>query len=251
MKGREMSVGVSRRTAGFVIVGVVSLLVPAAADAQFAFSAYLGTSSTLDGKVELRQPGDTSLTFHDVSWYDESWVNPKYYGFRLSYWNRNAPRWGFVVDFTHAKMYAELDATVRVTGSREGEPVDGEELLGDTFDSLSISHGHNTLTINGFHRWISAGGARRLRPYVGFGIGIAVPHVEVEIGDSLTEEYQFAGPTLQGLGGVDFRIWNGLSVFAEYRLNYARLDTDLTGGGSLKVAPWTNHLSAGLTFTFR
>lgn len=71
------------------------------------------------------------------------------------------------------------------------------------------------------------------------------------IDDSVTEEYQFAGATFQGLGGIDFRIWKGLSVFAEYRLNYARLDTDLTNGGSLKVAPWTNHLSAGLTFTFR
>ena len=114
--------------------------------------AYLGKSSTIDSNVQLNQPDGTDLDFHGVGWYDESWVNPKYYGFRLSYWNRNAPRWGFVVDFTHAKMYAELDATVRVTGSREGEPVDGEELLGDTFDSLSISHGHNTLTFNGFHR---------------------------------------------------------------------------------------------------
>ena len=227
------------------------LTVPAATEAQFAFGAYLGESSTIHSNVQLNRPDGTDLDFHGVGWYGESWVNPKYYGFRLSYWNRNAPRWGFVVDFTHAKMYAELDATVRVTGSREGEPVDGEELLGDTFDSLSISHGHNTLTFNGFHRWISAGGARRLRPYVGFGIGIAVPHVEVTIDDSVTEEYQFAGATFQGLGGIDFRIWKGLSVFAEYRLNYARLDTDLTNGGSLKVAPWTNHLSAGLTFTFR
>lgn len=142
----------SQRIAGIVIAFGLLLTVPAATEAQFAFGAYLGESSTIDSNVQLNQPDGTDLDFHGVGWYDESWVNPKYYGFRLSYWNRNAPRWGFVVDFTHAKMYAELDATVRVTGSREGEPVDGEELLGDTFDSLSISHGHNTLTFNGFHR---------------------------------------------------------------------------------------------------
>jgi hypothetical protein len=56
-----------------------------------------------------------------------------------------------VLDFTHAKIYAELDATVRVTGAREGAPV----------------------------------------------------------------------------------------------------DADLDGGGSLEVAPWTHHISAGLSFTFR
>jgi lipid A oxidase len=124
-------------------------------------------------------------------------------------------------------------------------------VLGDTFDVLSMSHGHNTLTFNGFYRWMSPGSAQKLTPYVGLGLGIAVPHVEVKMGDSVTEEYQYAGATIQGLAGLDLHLWKGFSAFAEYRLNYARLDTDLTGGGSLKVAPWTNHLSAGLTFTFR
>ena len=237
-----------------MIAGVLLSLLPGTAEAQFAFGAYLGKSSTFDSDVRLWQPGGTDLTFHDVGWYDESWVNPKYYGFRLTCWKRNNPRWGFVLDFTHAKIYAELDATVRVTGSREGEPVDTRERVGDTFSELAMSHGHNTLTINGFYRWLSqntSGAARRLTPYVGFGVGIAVPHVEVQTEDSVTEEYQLAGPTLQGLGGLDFRLGWGFSVFAEYRLNYARLDTDLTGGGSVQLAPWTNHFTAGLTFTFR
>jgi len=233
---------------------VLLAVLPAAAEAQFAFGAYFGKSSTLDSDVRLRQPDGTGLTFHDVGWDDESWVNPKYYGFRLTYWKRNTRRWGFVLDFTHAKIHAELDATVRITGTRGGETIDAREPLGDTFSELAMSHGHNTLTINGFHRWISqnqSGGARRLTPYVGFGAGIAVPHVEVQTADSVTQEYQLAGPTLQGLAGLDFRLGWGFSIFGEYRLNYARLSADLEGGGSLKLAPWTNHLSAGLTFTFR
>jgi hypothetical protein len=112
--------GAFRRIVGSVIVGGLLSFTPATAEAQFAFGAYLGKSSTIDSNVQLNQPGGADLTFNDVGWYDESWVNPKYYGIRLSYWNRNAPRWGFAVDFTHAKMYAELDATVRVNGSREG-----------------------------------------------------------------------------------------------------------------------------------
>jgi len=236
-----------------LIAAAAAVLLPAAAEAQFAFGAYLGKSLTFDGNVRLEQPGGTDLTFHDVGWYDESWVNPKYYGFRLSYWKRNSPRWGLVLDFTHAKIYAELDATVRVTGNREGETVDTREFLGDTFSELAMSHGHNTLTINGFYRWISdtgSGGARRLTPYVGFGAGIALPHVEVRTGDSVTEEYQLAGPTLQALGGLDYRLGWGFSIFGEYRLNYASLSANLTGGGSLKLTPWTNHISIGVTFNF-
>jgi hypothetical protein len=244
----------SERVTGLLVVTAIVVFLPAIAEAQFAVGGYLGKSSTFDCDVGLQRPGGTDLTFHDVGWYDESWVNPKYYGFRFSYWNRSAPRWGFVLDFTHAKIYAELDATVRVTGARRGETVDGSQALGDTFSELAMSHGHNTVTINGMYRWVRdnpSGGNHRLTPYVAFGIGVAIPHVEVQTGESVTHEYQFAGPTAQGLGGLDVRIWKGLSVFAEYRLNYARLSTDLTDGGSLKLAPWTNHFSAGLTFTFR
>lgn len=227
------------------------LMTAAAADAQLAVGAYLGMTSTSDTNVSLSQPGDTDITFHDVGWFDESWVNPKYYGFRLTYWMRSSPRWGLVLDLNHAKMYAQLGSTVRVAGVRGGEPVDADEILGDTFDVLAFSHGYNTLTLNGFFRWVSPGADRRLTPYVGFGLGIALPHVEVEVGDSITDEYQLAGPTLQGVGGIDFRCWGGLSVFAEYRLNYANLRADLVDGGSLQVAPWTHHITAGLTFTFR
>ncbi len=246
-----MSGNSTRRLIVFLIAVVLLSMMPSEAAAQFAFGGYLGKSSTLDANLELSQPGDTDLTFHDVSWYDESWVNPKYYGFRLTYWKKSDRRWGYVLDFTHAKMYGELDSTVHVTGTRAGEPVDGDEILGDTFEVLAFSHGHNTLTFNGFFRWLRPGPDRWLTPYVGFGLGIAVPHVEVEIGDSVTEEYQLAGPTAQGLAGLDFRIWKGLSAFAEYRLNFAYLKTDLANGGSLKVAPWTHHFTAGLTFSFR
>jgi len=235
---------------GPVVFAAVVGLFPAFADAQFAFGAYLGKSSTFDCKVELHQPDTTDLVFHDVSWYDESWVNPKYYGFRFSYWNRKAPRWGFMLDFTHAKIYAELEATLRVTGTRQGEAVDGQEILSDTFSELAMSHGHNTVTINGMYRWIpdgAAGAAHRLTPYVGFGSGVAVPHVEVQTGDSVTHEYQFAGPTGQGFGGFDLRIWKDFSAFVEYRLNYASLSAELAGGGSLKLSPWTSHFSIGLT----
>jgi len=249
-----MSVSLSRITFAIAAATISLALTPAAAEGQFAFGVYLGRSSTLDSDVRLRQPGDTDLTFHDVGWYDESWVNPKYYGFRIAYWKRSTPRWGLMLDFTHAKIYAELAATVRVTGTRDGQPVDDLETLSNTFPELAMSHGLNTLTVNAVYRWLGRNGsrgARRLTPYVGFGIGIAVPHVEVQTGDSVTAEYQLAGPTVQGLGGLDFRIAWGFSIFAEYRINYANLSADLTGGGSLMLAPWTNHLSTGLTFSFR
>ncbi|MBD3856626.1 MAG: hypothetical protein IFK92_08910, partial [Acidobacteria bacterium] len=152
-----MSGNSTRRLIVFLIAVVLLSMMPSEAAAQFAFGGYLGKSSTLDANLELSQPGDTDLTFHDVGWYDESWVNPKYYGFRLTYWKKSDRRWGYVLDFTHAKMYGELDSTVHVTGTRAGEPVDGDEILGDTFEVLAFSHGHNTLTFNGFFRWLRPG----------------------------------------------------------------------------------------------
>lgn len=225
------------------------------ASAEMFVSGYLGTASTYDSDVELNRPGDTGLTFSDVSWDDDSFSAPPYYGFRIGYWFKNHPNWAVALDFTHAKMYAELDKTVSVSGTRNNARVSGQERLGDTFNVLEFSDGHNLLTLNGMYRWMGLGRPGQgfincLQPYVLAGLGIAIPHVEVTVEGDRTFEYQTTGMAVQAGGGLDVDITRWLSVFAEYRLSYAEIDADLVGGGALKTEPWTHHITVGVTFSW-
>ena len=230
-------------------------VLPGTISAEWFASGYLGAASTPDSDVELSLPGGTHLTFNDVTWDDESFSGPIYYGLRTGYWFESRPNLGVALDFTHAKMMCYSNQLVQVSGTRQGAPIAGQERLGDTFDELSFSHGHNLLTLNGMYRWMELGRSgrdflNRLQPYVLAGLGVAYPHVEVAVAGSDTYEYQAAGIAAQAGGGLDVDITRWLSVFAEYRLSYAEIDADLAGGGSLQTEPWTHHFMSGVTFSF-
>ena len=99
----------------FLILGTV-----AAAQAEFVLSAYGGKASTRSNDLELVQPGRLHLTFHDVSWADESFTDPPYYGLRGAFYLPRLPSLGFAIDFTHAKTILQNREVVRVTGTRRG-----------------------------------------------------------------------------------------------------------------------------------
>jgi hypothetical protein len=157
-------------------------------------------------------------------------------------------------EFIHAKMYARLNDRVQVDGTRGGSPVSSREPVSDTFQQLSFSHGHNMLLVSGQRRWFPGGergvGAGHIQPRIGFGIGAALPHVEVITASSTTDEYQFAGFAVQFLGGVDIDLSKHLALLLEYKLTYADIEADLTGGGRLEVAPLAHHLAIGLSVVF-
>ncbi len=233
---------------------LIAGLFPLPAHAEWMLSFYGGTALTLDSDVKLKQPGDTRLTFHGVEWDSDAFEEPQYFGLRLTYWLSRQSPGGLAIDFVHDKMIAELDQEVSVTGRRRGEQVDADEVLSGTFAKLEFSHGHNLLTANVLYRGLPRGHSRtawlkRLQPYIGLGAGVAVPHVEVIAGSVATGEYQFAGPALQGLAGIDIDLVKHLSLFVELRLSYAHLDADLDGGGSLETDALTYHLSIGFALS--
>jgi lipid A oxidase len=238
-----------------ILFTVFLLLWPVCSYAEFSVAFYGGLSDSRDSEVQLTEPNDTALTFQEVSWDDRSFENPIYWGVRFNYWPQSSSHWGLALDFTHAKIHAELDKTTTVTGTRQGNPVNGSERLDITFSELAMSHGHNLLTINGLYRWFpgqqrAASWLARLHPYAGFGAGVAIPHVEVNTGDSVTNEYQIGGPVLNGMAGLEYKLGRGFSIFGEYKLSVADLDVDLTSGGTLKTQVWTNHLNLGLAYGF-
>lgn len=231
-----------------VVVG----LSPLSVQAEWTLSLYGGVAYTLDSDVTLKASGDTHLTYHSVSWDDDSFAEPQYFGLRLTYWLSRQSPWGLAVDFTHSKMIAELDDAVSVNGRRGGEIVNTTEVLGDSFLKLEFSHGHNLLTANLLYRWLAQrqpSWLGRLEPYIGLGAGVALPHVEAQAGPLPTGNYQFGGPAFQGLAGLNLDLMKHLAVFTEFRLSYAHIDVDLRGGGSLETDAWTYHFNIGLSLS--
>src|SRR5438309_1817458 len=76
--------------------------------------------------------------------------------------------------------------------------VNGAERIDNTVRAFSLSHGLNILAADVIYRWQFAqrghGLAGRFQPYLGGGIGVAIPHVESTIGATTFEEYQWDGP---------------------------------------------------------
>jgi lipid A oxidase len=223
-----------------------------AAFGQVVVSIYGGEAVTADSDVKLALPGQPTQTFKAVSWRSESFVSPFYYGLRLAYWLGRDSNFGLAVDFTHAKMLADADS---VTVVREGTPGGSREPLSETFNNLSFSHGHNLLTVNFLARAFPAGGRDRtplgrLQPYAGLGLGLTIPHVEVDLVDgSVTDEYQLGGFTVGGLAGISFDVLSRLALFLEYKLNWAAIDGELAGDGRVELNPWTHQFVFGASFS--
>jgi lipid A oxidase len=185
---------------------------------EWVAAGYLGVPYTHPSDVRIEGPG-VAMTAHDVAWIGRPFKAPIYYGLRVTRWNEGGAS-GAMLDFTHSKAISERPQPLRLSGTRNGEPVPAQSTIGETFRHLEFSHGHNMLTLNGL--WRPLGGLVPLAPYVGAGAGINIPHTEVAlIGDAKrTYEYQYTGPTGQALAGLEVRL-SGISLFIEYKFSFS------------------------------
>jgi lipid A oxidase len=235
-------------------IGIAFLAAGCVAHAgELTASVYGGKAWTSKTDVTLQQPGGTDLKFESVAWDDQSFESPLYWGIRLTWWSKAATAgWGVALDFTHTKALADPGQSVQVSGTRGGTPVSGKERLGNTFGTLEFTHGLNTLHANAMYRWSSwrTAALGEVRPYVGAGLGVALPHVEVSAGGQSVDEYQITGAAYQGLAGLDVKTFERASLFVEYKLSRAEIRADLPGGGSVQLKPWTQHAVFGLSYHF-
>lgn len=224
------------------------------ARAEFDLSIFTGVALTPDNDLELQQRGGTDLTFHDVSFKGRDFVTPPFYGARLLWYPGEDSHWGFGGEFFHIKLYAQTGDVVQVTGQRNGVSVDGNERIGDTIQQFSISHGLNFALADVIYRWFPGprgpGFPGCLQPYVGFGIGAAIPHVESSVGGTFHEEYQLHGPGVQGFVGVNVDLTRHWGVMFEYKLTYANLGALDIPNGSIELTPLTHNFVAGITLRF-
>ncbi len=187
---------------------------------------YVGVPYTHASDVRFHNPGKTDMTVHDVNWDGKPFKSPIYYGLRAQRWSAGGG--GAMLDFTHSKAISQREQAARMSGSRNGAPLRPSATIGETFKHLEFSHGHNMLTLNGLYRLGQLSPA--IGSYVGAGFGVALPHTEVQFHDEPTRtyEYQYTGPVVQALAGLEFRLPR-VSVFVEYKYTFAWYAAPMSG----------------------
>ena len=145
--------------------------------------------------------------------------------------------------------YAEGQILRMPIAHAEGSYYADDETLDDEgLDTLEFTDGLNILTLNAYRRFPDA--AYGLTPYVGGGLGVAVPRVEYDDGQGRTDEYQLTGPAVALMAGASYDVTDSVSVFGEYKGTYSQNEADLIGGGTLESDIVTNALNLGVSFNF-
>lgn len=212
---RQAMAAVAAAAVGFVCA-------PNAAQAEVELSFYTGTQSAPHSIID-----DSVLGEGRVKWLGKSFEAPIYAGVRATWWKSDT--WGFGVEVNHAKVYSENKAA-----------------LG--YDVLEFTDGINLITANVFRRFPNAG---RFTPYVGGGLGISVPHVEIQrVGESRTFEYQLTGPAAILVFGTSYELNDKWSLFAEYKGSYSVNKAKVDAGGTLSTNIVTNALNFGVSYSF-
>jgi hypothetical protein len=185
---------------------------------------YLGIPYTHPSDVRIRKSPGTDFTIKDVPWEGRPFRHPIYYGVRGLSWRSDNV--AIMLDFTHSKTIPAKEAIVSIEGQRDGRAMPGRAKVGDTFRHFEFSHGHNMLSASAVYRLPSI--LPRVRPYVGAGPGVNLPHTEVQLIDDpvRTYMYQLTGLMAQGLLGLEIALPRG-TAFIEYKLTLSKYDAPL------------------------
>lgn len=190
--------------------------------AEQVLSIYSGAQGAADSRIE------DSLGSFITGWEGHSLKSPPYYGLRLTRWRPDGIGYGFEIN--HAKVYSDDPAS-------------------HGYDRLEFTDGLNIVTVNLWKRWP----ARRsgLVPYVGAGLGVAVPHVDIQpAGEAHTFGYQLTGPAAQIVAGASYPLAGNWSLFGEVKGTWSRHRVDLDSGGVLRTEITTHAVNFGLNWQF-
>lgn len=211
------------------LFGLSVLASPAAAEIEL--SLYMGAQTSPHSRIS----GDIAGTPVSklIGWQGKSTSPPPYYGMRATWWRNND--WGFGMEFTHAKAYAPAAE------------------MAPEFSRLEFTDGHNIITVNVHRRWQNKWMNGRVTPYVSAGIGIAMPHVDIQPtyqGAPHTFGYQVTGPAAKLGIGASYSVTDHWRVFGEYQFTYSDNTVSLDGGGTLQARILTNALNFGIAYGF-
>jgi len=207
---------------------LTGLAAPAASETELSF--YTGWQTLPHSRISGTLPGGGGSYNTLIGWDGKSFEMPPYYGARATWWR--SPTLGFGVEFTHAKAYAPSN-----------------EISGLGFNRLEFSDGHNIVTANVMKRWPEQWGS--LTPYVGGGLGVAIPHVDAKHNSGNdTYGFQITGPAARLTAGASYPINDRFSVFGEYQFTYSVNEGEFDGGGTFETDLKTNALNIGISLNF-
>lgn len=210
---------------------------------EIVASGYAGVPVYHRSDLQLQRPDGTDMTLKDLGWDGDAFYFPIDGGARVIRWSGT---FGVMIDFMHNKAITRLGKgthgrkitngiveDAETTGTLKGQPAPSPLHLTDLLERLEFTHGHNVLMPTGVARLPPL--TPSIRPYLGIGFGVAVPHVEVrfagEAPNRWTNEYQYAGPAFQFLAGLELRSGRG-SFYIEYKFIWSSISAALTGGHS-------------------
>lgn len=221
-RGLSMTARAIQRAVLAFVASLTVVLAAESAHAEIEISAYTGGQTAPHSTITHSTLGEDT-----VGWLGKSFEMPPYWGLRATMWRNE--RFGFGVEVNHVKVYADDPAAYG-------------------YDVLEMTDGLNIVTANIWRRWQSNS---RWTPYVGVGVGVAIPHVEVQpTGGELTFGYQLTGPAAQLVAGAAWEINAKWSVFGEYKGTWSSHDMDLESGATLKTDIITNAVNLGLSYKF-
>ena len=217
---------------------VLALATPAAAEVELSF--YLGTQSVQESSGSGTLPGGAPIS-RNFDWEGNPFAAPIYYGGRAMWWTSS--NIGFGIEGTHAKAYAST-ADKAATG----------------LSRLELSDGHNIITANIMKRWPGAFANAKFTPYVGAGIGVAIPHVDAQVigASNRTFGYENTGPAVRGIAGMKYDLNDKWALFGEYQFTWSdndiTIDADpLVAGqtpGKLNTEILTHAVNVGISYSF-
>jgi hypothetical protein len=263
-----------------LLLAAPTLLMPAQAQAVGGsgfVDLELGKSVPSPSDLTLDQPArQTDLRIHDLSFRDDSFVDPPWYCLRLGRWEARPDWLGFAIEFLHPKLFARVEEERRISGVHGGMPVDQVLPVDSLVQSFNLSHGESRLSFEVlFRRGLlkrqatsapkgpipSSGIPAGLRPaahpadlpdllqiFGGIGAGPVIAHPESRIdGEQGKARYQVAGPGYEGFAGFRIFPWRSLGLVLEYKYTAADLKVDVAQG-SARLKERTSHFSSGLTY---
>lgn len=220
-----------KRLSSKILLATFLMVISIKAQAETELSVYAGYQTAPHSVVSGNDPDATWTGDFTAGWDGKSFAPPPYYGVRAIRWTSETFGWG--AEFTHAKVYAN-DSTRSDNG----------------YDRFEFTDGLNIITLNAMRRWPAQWGDK-ITPYVGAGVGFAMPHVDIQAdGGAHTFGYQVTGPAVRAIAGASYQFNDTWSAFAEYQGTYSMNSVDLENGGSLETDVITNAVNIGLGFSF-
>lgn len=221
-------------------VSALALLAAGPAAAEMELSLYLGAQGVTESTGSGVLPGGTPVS-RSFDWEGKPFEAPIYYGGRAIWWTPSDI--GFGLEGTHTKAYASSADLAAIGLSR-----------------FELSDGHNIFTANVMKRWPGALANGQLTPYIGAGVGIAVPHVDAQVpgASNRTYDYEHTGPAVRGIAGVKYNFNEDWAVFGEYQFTWS--DNDITidadpavagqTAGRISTEILTHAVNIGISYSF-